>query len=119
LPGLQPQSLVEASFDFVVYPIVSFRLTPGFRSAKFCPVAKTWSRAGVAIGFLLLFAGALDVRGHFGFWATFSIMLGLFLIVFGASFFAGDKRRKGTRRVSFGFLGAALVFLCIALATTF
>jgi hypothetical protein len=119
LPGLQPQSLVEASFDFVVYPIVSFRLTHGFRSAKFCPVAKTWSRAGIAIGFLLLFAGALDVRGHFGFWATFSIMLGLFLIVFGASFFAGDKRRKGTRRVSFGFLGAALVFLGIALATTF
>jgi hypothetical protein len=43
-------------------------------------------------------------------------MLGLFLIVFGASFGVGGERRKAARRVSFGFLGAALIFLAIALA---
>jgi hypothetical protein len=65
-----------------------------------------------------LFAGALDVRAHFGIWATSSILLGIFLILFGASFGVGGERQKVRRRVSFGFLGAALVFLGIALATT-
>jgi uncharacterized membrane protein SirB2 len=79
-------------------------------------VSKTYGKVSIAVGFLLLFAGALDVRQHFGIWATFSILLGLFLILFGAGFLVGDKRRKVTRRVSFGFLGAALVFLGIAIA---
>jgi uncharacterized membrane protein SirB2 len=70
----------------------------------------------IGLGFLFLFAGALDIRGHAGIWAASSIMLGLFLIVFGTSFFVGDKRQKARRRVSFGFLGAALILLCIALA---
>ncbi len=81
-------------------------------------MSKSYGRVGIAIGFLLFFAGALDARDHYGFWATFSIMLGLFSIVFGASFGVGDKRQKEVaRRVSLGFLGAALVFLAIALAT--
>jgi peptidoglycan biosynthesis protein MviN/MurJ (putative lipid II flippase) len=79
-------------------------------------VSKTWGKVSIAVGFLLLFAGALDARQHYGIWAASSILLGLFLILFGASFLAGDKRRKITRRVSLGFLGAALVLLAIALA---
>jgi hypothetical protein len=79
-------------------------------------MAKTWGKVGIALGFILLFAGALDVRQHFGIWATFSIMLGLFLIIFSASFVSGGPRQKTTRRVSFAFLGAALIFLGIALA---
>jgi len=91
-------------------------LTPGFWSAKFCSVSnKTWGMVSIAVGFLLLFAGALDVRQNFGIWAAFSILLGLFLILFGASFVSRDTREKTTRRVSFGFLGAALVLLVIAL----
>jgi Ca2+/H+ antiporter len=70
----------------------------------------------ILLGLIFLFAGALDVRGQFGIWAASSIMLGLFLIVFGASFLVGAGRRKSTRRLSFGFAGAALVFLAIALA---
>jgi len=70
----------------------------------------------IGLGFVLLFAGALDIRAHAGIWAASSILLGLFLILFGASFLAGDKRKKTTRRVSFGFLGAALVLLAVALA---
>ena len=70
----------------------------------------------IAVGFLLLFAGALDARQHLGIWATFSILLGLFLVLFGASIVGGGPRQKTTRRVSFGFLGAALIFLGIALA---
>jgi purine-cytosine permease-like protein len=70
----------------------------------------------IALGFVLLFAGALDARGHFAIWAAFSILLGLFLIIFGASFVGGGPRQKTTRRVSFGFLGVALVLLVIALA---
>jgi len=70
----------------------------------------------MGLGFVFLFAGALDARGGFGVWAASSIMLGLFLIVFGTSFFVGDNRQKARRRVSLGFLGAALVFLGIALA---
>jgi len=77
--------------------------------------SKTWGKASIAVGFLLLFAGALDVRQNFGIWAAFSILLGLFLILFGASFVSRDTREKTTRRVSFGFLGAALIFLVIAL----
>jgi purine-cytosine permease-like protein len=79
-------------------------------------VSRTWGKVSIAIGFLLLFAGALDVRQHFAIWAAASVLLGLFLILFGASYFVADKRKKTTRRVSFGFLGAALVFLAIALA---
>ena len=79
-------------------------------------MSKTYGKVSIAVGFLLLFAGALDVRQHFPIWAASSILFGLFLIVFGAGYFAGDKRRKITRRVSFGFLGAALVLLAIALA---
>jgi hypothetical protein len=79
-------------------------------------VSKTWGRVSIAVGFLFLFAGALDVRQHFGIWAASSILLGLFLILFGASFFVGGELQKVRRRVSFGFLGAALVLLAIALA---
>jgi purine-cytosine permease-like protein len=79
-------------------------------------VSKTWGKVSIAVGFLLLFAGALDVRQHYGIWAASSILLGLFLSLFGASFVGGGPRQKTTRRVSFGFLGAALVLLAIALA---
>jgi hypothetical protein len=79
-------------------------------------VSKTYGSVSIGLGLLFLFAGALDVRGHFGIWAASSILLGLFLILFGASFVGGGPRQKTTRRVSFGFLGAALVLLAIALA---
>jgi hypothetical protein len=79
-------------------------------------VSKTYGKVSIAVGFLLLFAGALDVRQHFPIWAASSVLFGLFLIVFGAGYFAGDKRKKTTRRVSFGLLGAALVLLVVALA---
>jgi hypothetical protein len=77
---------------------------------------KTWGKVSIAVGFLLLFAGALDIRQGFGVWATFSILLGLFLIVFGGSFVSSNPGQKTTRRVSFGLLGAALIFLVIALS---
>jgi len=79
-------------------------------------VSKTYGEVSIALGFLLLFAGVLDVRQHFAIWAASSILLGLFLIVFGASFFASGERQRFRRRVSFGFLGAALVLLAVALA---
>jgi peptidoglycan biosynthesis protein MviN/MurJ (putative lipid II flippase) len=79
-------------------------------------VSKTYSGVSIGLGFVFLFAGALDVRAHFGIWAASSILLGLSLILFGASFVVRAKRQKVTRRVSFGFLGAALVLLAIALA---
>jgi len=70
----------------------------------------------IGLGFVLLFAGALDIRAHAGIWAASSILLGLFLIIFGTGFFVGAERQKLRRRVSFGFLGAALVLLAVALA---
>lgn len=79
-------------------------------------MSKTYGKVSIGLGFVLLFLGALDVRGGFGVWAAFSIMLGLFLIVFGASFLVGAQQQRVTRHVSFGFLGAALVFLGVALA---
>ena len=79
-------------------------------------MSKTYGKVSIAVGFLLLFAGALDVRQHFGIWAASSILLGLSLIVFGASLFVSGELQKVRRRVSFGFLGAALVLLAIALA---
>ena len=90
-------------------------LTPGFRSGKFRSVSKTYGRVSIGLGLVFLFVGALDARAHFGIWAAFSILLGVFLILLGASFFVGAKRQKVTRRVSFGVLGAALVLLVIAL----
>jgi peptidoglycan biosynthesis protein MviN/MurJ (putative lipid II flippase) len=79
-------------------------------------VSKSYGSVSIGLGFVFLFVGALDARDHFGIWATSSILFGLFLIVFGTSFFVSDKRQKVRRRVSFGFLGGALVFLAIALA---
>jgi hypothetical protein len=48
-------------------------------------------------------------------WATASILFGIFLIILGGSFGVAAERQKSTRRLSFGFLGAALVFFVIAL----
>jgi len=79
-------------------------------------VAKTYGGVSIGLGFVFLFTGALDVRQHFGIWGTSSILFGLFLILLGASFVVGGPRQKTTRRVSFGFLGAALVLLAVALA---
>jgi hypothetical protein len=79
-------------------------------------VSKTYGAVSIGLGVVFLFVGALDARGGFGFWAASSIMLGLFLIVFGTSFFVSDERRKDRRRLSFWFLGAAAVLLAIALA---
>ncbi len=79
-------------------------------------MSKTYGKVSIGLGFVFLFAGALDIRRGFGVWAAFSIMLGLSLIVFGTSFFVSAGRQKVRRRVSFGFLAAALVFLGIALA---
>jgi hypothetical protein len=79
-------------------------------------VSKTYTRVSIGLGLVFLFVGALDVRAHSGIWAAPSLLLGVFLILFGASFVAGAERQKVTRRVSFGFLGAALVLLGIALA---
>jgi len=81
-------------------------------------VSKSFARVGIALGVVFLFIGAMDVRQHFGVWGAASILLGLFLIAFGSSLFVRAERKELTRRVSFGFLGVALVLLAIALATT-
>jgi hypothetical protein len=94
---------------------VRFLLTRGLRGAKFRSVSKAYGSVSIVLGLIFFFAGALDVRAHFGVWALSSIMLGLFLIVFGTSFLVADRRKKSTRRVSFAFLGVALVFLAVAL----
>jgi hydrogenase-4 membrane subunit HyfE len=91
-------------------------LTHGFGGAKFRFVSKTYATVSIVLGLVFLFIGALDVRGHFGIWAASSILFGFFLIVFGASFGVDAKRQKARRRVSFGFLGAAMVLLAVALA---
>jgi hypothetical protein len=80
-------------------------------------MSKTWGKVSIAIGLLLLFAGALDIRQGLGIWAAFSIMLGLFLVLFGASYASTGPGQKSTRRVSFAFLGAAVILLGIALAS--
>jgi len=81
-------------------------------------VSKSFAKVGIALGVVFLFIGAMDVRQHFGVWGASSILFGLFLIGFGASLFVRPERKKITRRVSFGLLGAGLVLLAIALATT-
>jgi hypothetical protein len=78
-------------------------------------VSKSYGRVSIGLGVLLLFAGALDARDHFAIWATSLIVFGLTLIVFGTSFFISGERKKFRRRVSLGFLGAALIFLAVAL----
>jgi peptidoglycan biosynthesis protein MviN/MurJ (putative lipid II flippase) len=81
-------------------------------------VSKSFAKVGIALGVIFIFVGALDVRQHFGAWGAASVLFGLFLIAFGSSLFVRPERKKITRRVSFGFLGAGLVLLAIALATT-
>jgi uncharacterized membrane protein YozB (DUF420 family) len=92
-------------------------LTRSFRSAKFRFVfARRYATVSIALGLLFFFAGVIDIRQHYGFWATASILFGVFLIIFGAAFGVKGERQKSTRRLSYGFLGGALVFLAIALA---
>ena len=90
-------------------------MTAAVRGAKFRSVfSKTYARISIAIGFLFFFAAALDIRNHYGLWATFSILFGVFLIILGGSFGVAAERQKSARRISFGFLGAALVFLLVS-----
>jgi hypothetical protein len=72
-------------------------------------VYKLYSKVSIGVGVGFFLAGALFVLAHSRIWATYSILLGVYLILNGQSFILGGIGQKVTRRLSFGFLGAALV----------
>jgi hypothetical protein len=79
-------------------------------------VSKLFSKVSIGAGITLILCGAVYVWLHSGIWATYWILLGIYFILLGRSFTLGGIGQKITRRLSFGFLGVALVFLGIGLA---
>jgi hypothetical protein len=77
-------------------------------------MTKTTSKVFVGVGVVSILAGAVFLGLDSGIWPWAA-----YLILSGTSFILVSIGRKVTRRLSFGFLGAALVFLGIGLAVIF
>ena len=67
------------------------------------------SKVYIGVGITIILCGVVFLWTHSGIWATYNILLGISFILSGIG-------QKVTRRLSFGFLGVALVFLGIGLA---
>jgi hypothetical protein len=75
----------------------------------------------IGVGVVAIIAGAVFLSLDSRMWASaaYLVLFGIYSILLGMSFTLGGTGHKVTRRLSFGFLGAALAFLGIALAAIF
>ena len=76
------------------------------------------SKVSIVVGVISILVGAVFLGLDSGNWAMciYLILLGIYCTLLGISFILGGTGQKITRRLSFGFLGAALVFLGFGLA---
>ena len=82
-----------------------------FWSVKFSSMTNIASKVFIVVGFIGILVGAVFLGLDSGNWA-----MCIYLILFGISFILGGIGQKITRRLSFGFIGVALVFLGFGLA---
>ena len=77
-----------------------------------------FSKVSIVVGVIAILVGAVFLWLDSGNWATYTylILFGIYCTLLGISFILGGIGQKITRRLSFGFLGVALVFLGIKLA---
>jgi uncharacterized membrane protein HdeD (DUF308 family) len=89
-----------------------------FWSVKFSSMTNIASKVIIVVGVISILVGAVFLGLDPGNWATYiySILLGICFTLLGISFILGGIGQKVTRRLSFGFIGAALVFLGFSLA---
>jgi hypothetical protein len=71
------------------------------------------SKVFVGVGAAWLALGAVSLSIHLRTWGVFSILIGISGILTGMSLNPRSVRQKVIRGLSFGFLGAALVFFVI------
>jgi purine-cytosine permease-like protein len=85
---------------------------------KFPSMTNT-TKVCIGVGVVAILAGAVFLWLDSAMWASvaYLVLFGIYSILLGMSFSLGGVRQKVTRRLSFGFLGATLVFLGIGLAT--
>jgi hypothetical protein len=76
------------------------------------------TKAYIGLGVFGIVAGAVFLCLDWGMWASpvYLVLFGIYWILFGTSLTLSGKRQKVTRRLSFAFAGAALVFLGMWLA---
>jgi hypothetical protein len=76
------------------------------------------SKVSIVVGVISILVGAVFLGLDSGNWAMYIylILLGIYCTLLGISFILGGIGQKITRRLSFGFIGVALVFLGIGLA---
>ncbi len=77
-----------------------------------------FSKVSIVAGVISILVGAVFLGLDSGNWAMYIylILLGIYCTLLGISFILGGIGQKITRRLSFGFIGVALVFLGIGLA---
>jgi hypothetical protein len=76
------------------------------------------TKISIGVGVFSISAGVVFLLLDSRMWASaaYLVLFGIYSILFGMSFTLSGKRHKFTRRLSFGFAGAALVFLGIWVA---
>lgn len=79
-------------------------------------MTKIADKVAIAAGIIFFLSAAEELWLHSRILATSDILLGIGLILGGVSLSRSGVRKKVTRGLSFGFLGAGIVFLGIWLA---
>ena len=76
------------------------------------------TKVSIGVGVFGIVAGVVFLLLNSRMWASaaYLVLFGIYSILFGMSFTLDGKRQKFMRRLSFGFAGAAFVFLGIWLA---
>ena len=76
------------------------------------------AKASIGLGAFGIIAGTIFLWIHsvMWAWATYLILFGIYFVLSGTSSILSGTSQKATRRLSFGFGGAALVFAAIGLA---
>ena len=76
------------------------------------------TKVSIGVGVFGISAGVVFLLLDSRMWASaaYLVLFGIYSILFGMSFTLSGKRQKFIRRLSFGFAGAAFVFLAIWVA---
>jgi hypothetical protein len=80
---------------------------------KFLSMTNVTGKVFIGVGAAWLVLGAICLPAYSRIWGIYSILIGISFVLSGVSLSPQTKRQKVIRGLSFGFLGAALVFFVI------